>query len=170
MFHVPSFLPSFTYFFAYFLLYFSYFLFLIYHYLFSYFHLSGISVKVGSTYTDIDDRTDIEYFKNMERSFCLFVSIETEKENNMKNSSETECDRKEERKEELFGSLVAQDVFDNGCHKHDKSSVGEDVLVKSNYISEYNDQNNGIKSNTENETLAFKTNCCRTRDFIKQLL
>ena len=106
----------------------------------------------------------------MERSFCLFVSIETEKENNMKNSSETECDRKEERKEKLLGSLVAQDVVDNGCYKHDESSVGEDVLVKSNYISEYNDQNNGIKSNTENETLAFKTNCCRTRDFIKQLL
>ena len=94
---------------------------------FSFFSLSGISVTIGNTYTDIDDHTDIEYFKNIERSLHLFDSAVSENEKNVITNIETEVEIKGENKEKLSGTVVAQEELDEGDGKRDESSVSDDV-------------------------------------------
>ena len=91
---------------------------------FSSFSLSGISVTIGNTYTDIDDSTDIEYFKNIERSLHLFDSAVTENEKNVISSLQTEIEIRSENKEKLLGTHV---VREEGDGKSEKSSVSDDV-------------------------------------------
>ena len=75
----------------------------------------GINVTVGRTYTDVDDRTDIDYFKELEVQ-ALLLDLEVEKEEEKKGSGDvilensTERDLKEgenekEEKKEKKGKL-----------------------------------------------------------------
>ena len=78
----------------------------------------GIKVTVGRTYTDIDDRTDIEYFKELEVQ-SLLLDLEVEKQGSVgmicdymadrERKGEEKDDEEEEEEEEERGEGEEED-------------------------------------------------------------
>lgn len=102
--------------------------------------LRSIKVTVGRTYTDIDDRTDIEYFKELEVQ-SLLLDLEVEKQG----SVDMICDNMAYR--ERKGEEKDDDEEDEKEEEEEEEDKGEeaDSNVKSEVEGETTQRINEIK-------------------------
>jgi hypothetical protein len=127
--------------------------------------LLGITVTVGVTYTDIDDRTDILHFRNLEIQ-ALQLATSEKKSDITDSPGEVTVDAIEkcDGKNEVIG-----------CVRNKNDAKEKEIQYRKIEIIDKTEHSNGVEKSCEDsglspELLAYYNNCPKTRFFFQQLL